>query len=230
MNKVCLLVLLIGVGTFICFPGFAQNNQDTTERITHIKQILAKDELSARNWYYNWMIGYSTVTVLQIAGSCLFHSVGTKQDMALGAISSGLGIAGTALSAFKPGFGKFNRLPCPFDKKDSLQYAEDLLKQAALTEKEARSWKVHVICGAINAGSGLITWICFKRSVWDGLEIFLINTAVTEFQIWSSPYRAYKDYNEYYRHKQVQTLHSYTCRLKCTAGITPGSVLLRLSF
>lgn len=107
-----------------------------------------------------------------------------------------------------------------------LQYAEDLLKQAALTEKEARSWKIHAICDAINAGSGLITWICFNRSVWDGLEIFLINTAVTEFQIWTSPYRAYKDYNEYYRHKQVQT----TRRLNFTAEVTPGSVLLRLSF
>ena len=77
-------------------------------------------------------------------------------------------------------------------------YSEEMLKEIAEREKEGRSWKMHALTGAVNLSTGLITWLGFKRSVWDGLEIFALNTAVTELQIWTQPTRAIKDYKNYY--------------------------------
>jgi hypothetical protein len=56
---------------------------------------------------------------------------------------------------------------------------------------------MHVVTGVVNIGSGLITWLGFKRTFWDGVENFAINTVITEAQIWTQPTRAVKDYQDY---------------------------------
>jgi len=48
---------------------------------------------------------------------------------------------------------------------------------------------------ALGAATSLLG---FKRTIWDGLENFAINTAITEAQIWSQPIRAKKDYQNYF--------------------------------
>jgi len=224
------------IGILLCLSIIAQHRFSDTvniERIKHISHILSRDESSVKTWYYGWLAGYSAATVAQITGSCFSKDIRSKQDLTLGAVTSGLGIIGMFLSPVKPLQGKTSdRFSLCFPGKDTvnLQYAEYLLEKTALAERKARSWKTHAICGAVNLGSGLITWICFKRSVWDGLEIFMINTAITEFQIWSSPYRAYKDYNNYCNNKFGKIFHPNVSKLDFTVGVAPGAISLRLSF
>ena len=66
-------------------------------------------------------------------------------------------------------------------------------------EKEGRSWKIHAVTGVVNIGSGLITWLGFRRTVWEGVENFALNTFITETQIWTQPTRALKDYQNFCR-------------------------------
>ena len=80
-----------------------------------------------------------------------------------------------------------------------LRIAEQLFKLNALTEKAGRSWEIHALNEAVNLSSGLITWIAYKRTVWDGVANFLLNSAITETQIWTQPTRTFKDYEEYCR-------------------------------
>ena len=67
----------------------------------------------------------------------------------------------------------------------------------AKREKSGKSWKIHALNGAVNLGSGLITWLGFKRSVWDGIINFAMNSAISELQILTQPTRTLKAYNLY---------------------------------
>ncbi|MCK7538546.1 MAG: hypothetical protein MZV63_50095 [Marinilabiliales bacterium] len=58
------------------------------------------------------------------------------------------------------------------DHPMSPEETSELLKMLAVREKEGRSWKTHAIAGAVNLSSGLITWLGFKRTVWDGIGEF----------------------------------------------------------
>lgn len=42
--------------------------------------------------------------------------------------------------------------------------------------------------------SSFITWLAFKRSVWDGVSNFLVNSAITKTQIWTQSTSTLIDY------------------------------------
>jgi hypothetical protein len=196
---------------FIVFiiQALAVSGQDTisdsliTERLQDINKLLEKDIINARGWWYGWLAGYSVATVGQ--GIVYFSSdnKSTRQDMALGAATTFLGAIGQLLTPIVPksssaGDSRIAQSGSP-DQFKELYNSEELLKELALREKAGRSWKIHAVTGAVNVGSGLITWLAFKRSFWDGVEIFALNTVITETQIWTQPARAIKDYKNYCR-------------------------------
>jgi len=74
-----------------------------------------------------------------------------------------------------------------------------MLKAIAIKEKNGKTWQIHVLYSAFNLSSGLITWLGFKRSVWDGVGNFALNTIVSEIQIWTQPTQSVKDYQSYCR-------------------------------
>jgi hypothetical protein len=85
--------------------------------------------------------------------------------------------------------------------------AEKMLRQNALDEKIGKSFKTHAISTAVNLGSGLVTWLGFKRNIWAGLGNFALNEVITETQIFTQPRRAMKDYDNYvnkYKFSPVQ--------------------------
>jgi len=198
--KITLLIIFI----FKLFPlpgQVSQSDSITTEKSEYINKLLDQDKKNAQIWWYGWLIGYSAATVGQGIVYFSTDNKSTKQDMALGAATTLLGAAGQLLAPLVP------KTLSVKDSKDAdnitsqfpntLNYSEELLKEIAMREKKGRSWKMHALTGAVNISTGLITWLSFKRSVWDGVEIFAINTVVTELQIWTQPTRAIKDYKNY---------------------------------
>ncbi len=198
--KIALLIIFI----FKLFPLPGQvstSDSIISEKLEYINNLLNQDKKNAQIWWYGWLIGYSAATVGQGIVYFSTDKKSTKQDMALGAATTALGAAAQIFSPLVPG-----NLSVKYSKNDGimpsqfpndLSYSEELLKEIAAREKKGRSWKMHAITGAVNISTGLITWLGFKRSVWEGLEIFAINTAVTELQIWTQPARAIKDYKNY---------------------------------
>jgi len=172
-----------------------------TERLQDIHKMLDQDLINAQRWWYVWLAGYSAGTVGQGIVYFSSESKSTKQDMALGSAVSFLGVVGQLLTPMVPrsssvGDSQIAQSISP-DQLKELYNSEELMKALALREKEGRSWKVHAVTGAVNIGSGLITWLGFKRSFWDGVENFALNTVITETQIWTQPTRAIKDYKNY---------------------------------
>jgi hypothetical protein len=160
-----------------------------------------KDMAGAERWWYGWLAGYSAATVGQ--GVIWFTSDDKtlRQDMALGAATTFLGAMGQLITPVKPKSSDYPtyREYASGEKSFSPDQADALLKALAAREKEGRSWKTHAIAGVVNLGSGLITWLGYKRTFLDGLENFAINTAITEAQIWTQPMKAVRQYEKYLR-------------------------------
>lgn len=65
-------------------------------------------------------------------------------------------------------------------------------------ETRARKWQAHLLCTSVNLASGLVTWLGFHRTVWDGVANFALNCVITETQIRSQPLKAKRALREYH--------------------------------
>ena len=165
------------------------------------QKVVNHDRKSAQRWWYGWLAGYSAATAGQGIVYFTTDEKATRQDMALGAATTFLGAVGVLLTPIVPPKSSYEvpdiRASDSVNVYFDIANSEKLLKEIAQREKEGRSWKFHAVSGAVNIGSGLITWLGFKRSLMDGVVNFAINTVITETQIWTQPVRAIKDYQKY---------------------------------
>jgi hypothetical protein len=205
------------------------------ERLQTIQQMLEQGKSNANRWWYGWLIGYSAATIAQGAIGLTSDAKATRQDMALGAVTTFLGAMGQIITPMVPGSAP-NRLAgiaenTPEERKEKLFKAEKLLKDCAIRESEGRSWQAHAITGAANLGSGLIVWLGFKRSVWEGLGNFALNTVITEAQILTQPTRAIHDYDNYLRtHQSGQKLGHRKPDWNWLVNIYPGGLGISVMF
>jgi hypothetical protein len=232
------LVLLITVLVLLLSfskPAAAQNIASDSlviERLSEIKIMLKDERLWDNRWWYGWLGAYSAATLVQTGVWIGADDLSTRQDMALGAATTFIGAAGQMISPLKPNheWQRIGQLPerTPEEKRIKLMESEKLLQQNALNEKIGRSFKTHALCTVVNLGSGLVTWLGFKRSIWAGLGNFALNEAITETQIFTQPRRAIKDYKNYvnrYKFSPVQP-----SPISLSLNVYPGGISLLLKF
>ena len=211
------------------------SDSSAMERIHGIQNTLNRNEVNTKRWWYGWLAGYSAATAIQGGMVILSDSKTTRQDMGLGAFTTFIGAIGQFITPIVPEnvADSLSRLPENSSQNRLLKVhqAETLLKEAALKEKEARSWQIHALSSVVNLSSGLITWLGFKRTVWDGVTNFALNSLVTEVQIWSTPSRAMKDYRIYckkYYPGEKQSFCTYKSEL--FVAFYPGIVKIKIVF
>lgn len=225
----------------LCFYANIAYSQDITSdsvkinKIRFIEESIRKDEQKTRLWWNGWLIGYGAATVGQGAVYFISNDKSLKQDMALGAFTTILGFANQFISSLKltKDFEQLELLPSnsPDEKDKKLQFAEELLKEHARCEILARNWQSHALCGVVNIGGGLITWLGFKRTIWDGIANFALNTAITEAQIWTSPLRAKKDYENYLKKYGTSDYSlSYKQEIDWYFNVFPGGAGIKIVF
>jgi hypothetical protein len=223
------------------FQLFSLNGQDIAsdsliaERLQDIQKLLHQDRMNAQRWWYGWLTAYSAATVGQGIVYFSVENKATKQDMALGSATTFLGAMGQLITPIVPRTSSFrdSRIPenVSEDQFIKLDYSEELLKEIALREKAGRSWKVHAVTGVVNVGSGLITWLGFKRTVWEGVGNFALNTVITETQIWTQPTRAIKDYQNYCKKYYSGSGPGVSKPEKeCFVRVYPGGIAIKLLF
>ena len=234
--KQCLLVLLIlliaSLPTNHVIAQSIPADSLVVERLSSIRHIIDREKINTGRWWYGWLAAYSAATIVQTSVCITSEDLSTRQDMALGAVTTLLGAAGQFISPVKPirDWQRISQLPevTEADKISKLAESEKLLQQIALNEKIGRSWKTHAVCSAVNLGTGLVTWLGFKRSVWAGLGVFAINTSITETQILSQPKRAMKEYDKYiqkYGNNPVQP-----SPISLSLNVYPGGISMLLKF
>jgi hypothetical protein len=173
------------------------------ERLADIRRSLESGAPNAGRWWTGWLIGYGAATVGQGIICATSKDKRLRQDMALGAVTTGLGVIGQLLTPMIPADApaRLAALPenDPDERLNKLDRAETLLWECAVREEEGRSWKMHALTGVVNLGSGLVAWLGFKRCAGDGIANFALNSVITEAQIWTQPTRAVRDYKDYIR-------------------------------
>jgi len=205
------------------------------ERIQVIQTMLDKGKKNANVWWYGWLVGYGTATLAQGAVCFFSDKPEIRQDMALGAVTTLLGMGGQIIAPMVPGVapGKLEDISegTPEENIKKLQEAEKLLEECATREKEGRSWKIHVLDGAVNISCGFIVWFGFQRTFLEGVENVAINTAICEAQIFSQPTRSIKDYNQYcQKYKPGQNLVCREPEVTWSFTMIPGGIGIRLLF
>lgn len=205
------------------------------EEIRNLSELANQDRVRAQTWWYGWLGGYSTATAGQGIVYFTSEDKSLRQDMALGAATTFLGAMGQLLTPMLPKDAKYRRptggYNAPGAEPLSSKESAELLKALALREKEGRSWKVHAVAGAVNLGSGLITWLGFKRTFLDGLGNFALNTVITEAQIWTQPTRAIKNYERFCREQNPgEAQAAYKPVSEWTLNVYPGGFSVRLDF
>jgi hypothetical protein len=184
-----------------------------SQRINFLQKSLKSDQKGTKQWWYSWLGLYGVATVGQGAVFFTSNEKGTRQDMALGAATTFVGVLGQFISPFQP--KPFADTLCkmseydPAERLSKMTQLEKLLTDRAYMETEARKWKAHLLPTAINLASGLVTWVGFHRTVWDGAANFALNCVITESQIWSQPIRAkraLRQYNERFDKGNVSIL------------------------
>jgi hypothetical protein len=203
--------------------------------IQDLRELANQDRARAQAWWYTWLGGYSAATAGQGIVYFTSEDKSLRQDMALGAATTFLGAVGQLLTPMLPKDATYGRPTGGYNAAGaeplSYEQSAELLKALALREKEGRSWKVHAVAGAVNIGSGLITWLGFKRTFLDGLGNFALNTVITEAQIWTQPTRAIRDYERYYR-EQGMTGNQGIAKPESewTVNVYPGGFSVRFDF
>lgn len=178
--------------------GQANSFRSDSVRLQQLVQQVQHNEKAASTWWVTWIGLYASATLGQGVVAYLSPDKSTRQDMVLGAGTTLLGMVGQFITPVKSGYN-----PGLFDQGSGLDHAgrlkqlsqaEALLAFQANIARSGRSWQTQALFGTVNVASGLITWLGFKRSVWEGVANFALNTAITEIQIYSQPVRAVKDY------------------------------------
>ena len=162
------------------------------------------------------------------------NDVGVRQDMALGTSTAMLGVIGQLVMPLNPGYKAEILSDMPEstqeDRLKKLYNAEEMLKAIAIKEKNGKTWQIHVLYCGVNLSSGLITWLGFKRSVWDGVEIFALNTIVSEIQIWTQPTQSVKDYQNYCRKYKSGSPIVYKSKPIYYVSAYPGGIRIKVLF
>jgi hypothetical protein len=220
--------------------GFASAQDDLSdstisERLRIVEKILSEGKPDGNRWWYGWLVGYSAATIVQGTVAFISEEKCTRQDMALGATTTFLGAAGQILTPMIPAKAPDRLSLIPERTREEritkLTEAERLLKESAMMEMKGRSWKTHALYSVVNLGSGLITWKCFDRSIWAGVENFALNSVITELQIFTQPTRAMKAYKNYQKNCAAGPEQSYLPNDSYwTAHVYPGGIVICFIF
>lgn len=233
--EVLLLLVIIGLKPLGLNAQNEVADSIVAQRLYYLKTALDRDKLNTQRWWYGWLGAYSVATVGQAAVYFGSDNKSLKQDMALGAATTILGVAGQFISPLIPGNEPERLISLPGNTLDErlkkMAFAEELLKECATREKMARTWQNHILCTSVNVAGGLITWLGFKRTVWAGIGNFALNTVITEAQIWTQPTFAHRKYKNYYNnYLNTEKTYSYVPEVNWYINAYPGGVGLKVVF
>jgi len=189
-----LLLASVRAGAVECAPirggSPALVHVDAEVRLAFLRDGLRSAAHRARLWSWGWGLGYSALTVGQLAITPLFNS-DDRKDYYVGAFGSAVGV--TALLA-RPlrvmGDQRWleRRLAATpgADPCARLAEAERLLLRDAASEEEHQRWFVHAGNFAFNAGLGLVLAFWFQHYRAAATNT-IIGITIGEIQLYTMP-------------------------------------------
>lgn len=193
--------LLALAGPATAQAGASLSDAEVSARLAWIQNALDGGRHSARLWSWGWAAGYGAATAGQLVARSSAGDDEQRQDLAVGAATTGLGLVGLAIFPVEAGEmpDRLRELPAdtPEARRARLAEAERFLRKAAAQESQGRSWKSHAAAAAVNLAAGLVIWKHYDRPAEDGLLTFAVGQLVSEAQILTQPTRAIHALRDY---------------------------------
>ena len=199
-------IVLMACITLLSSAAMAQkagalSDEQVKERLNYIQTNLDGGQAGAQAWWYGWMGGYTVLTGAQLGIAFSTSEKETKQDMLVGGITSGLGLAGKLITPFTPAYApsRLRAMPgdTPEERRAKLAEAENYLKRSSEVEYDGRGWFNQTLNFVVNAGAAVFLCAYFKRPYEDGMFTFIVGMAISEVDIISQPMRATRDWKAY---------------------------------
>jgi len=207
------------------------------EKIAFIENSLQAMHSNVSSWQYSWYTTYSLLAAGQGTNYFFSENLGVKQGMALGVITSSLGLGGMLTKPLKSNKALKILVKLPEntveERKIKLQMAEELLKKSSVREMERKNWQSHATAGAVNLTAGLITWLGFDKTIKDGLITFGISTIIAELNFLTQPKKSiktYKAYKQKYNSPDAGFSYLKKQRVNWFLSASPTGFRLNLSF
>jgi hypothetical protein len=212
----------------------AETRSSGEMQTTGLREMVLHDASSVNRWWWGWLGGYSAATIGQGIAGITADKLSFRQDMFLSAATTLMGAAGQLVSPVQPvKFRKWRDLGNSVGSEQTRNYEYlKYLEKMAVAEKKGRGWQMHLVSGAVNLTSGMVTWLGFKRTWKDGLVNFALNTVVTEAQIWSQPVKAKKYFSKLVEQGMIPEsfIHQRDPGYSFSIGTSGNVIRLALSF
>lgn len=223
----CLVLLHVSAQSLMAQQA-PLSDAEVTERINYIQGVLDQGQTAANVWWYGWLGGYGLLTAGQL-GVCHFaDDKELRQDMIIGSVTTVIGMFGVIIDDMEPGFlpDRLRVMPgdTPEQRRAKLAAAERYLRECAQREIDGWAWYNHVLAFLVNAGAGLVTWLCFDRPFTDGLINFAIGQVISEIQIFTQPRRAISDLRAYEERYNTAVQARAQAETEWFVTIIPGGV------
>lgn len=232
----CLIIMIVVMAFFSSFSK-AQDIPDSIvhQRIDFLQKSISSDQSGTIKWWVGWMAGYGALTAGQAAIWYSSDETRLRQDMATGAATTFLGMIGQFVSTYQPQHfaDKYSKLPegTPAERLNKMTQMEKFLTDRSALEVESRKWKAHLPSLGVNLASGLVTWVGFHRTVWDGVANFALNCVISESQIWTQPLRAKKELKRYHeKFGGTETTGIYRHEINYNFIVSAGGAGIRIVF
>jgi hypothetical protein len=232
-----LFVLPIFVITNTMFSQTTIQNTDNDslvkEKLAFIENAFQEMQSNSKVWKYGWYATFSALAISQGTIALTTDNKDLQKGMALGTATSFTGIGGLVTNPLQSikALKILQRMPANSveERRIKLEMAEKLVKKSSEREINGKHWKSHATAGAINLAAGMITWLGFEKSIWEGLQTFAISTAIAELQILTQPRKSIKAYKEYQSRFDANAKFSYRKKQQINWFVSASPIGFRLN-
>lgn len=192
------LTLLLNIALPCSARAQSACDAQTAARIDFLESRLDAGRTRAAWWYYGWLSFFAVGVGVQ--GTRAAVTGGHDADLLSGAIKAAIGVTELALRPLPGRRGAAESRAIPEDSQQNctlrLDIAERTLERAAEQGHTRTSWLQHLSSLAINLTASVLV-----DTVWDderrAWESFAISEAVSEVHLWTHPWRAIGDLEDY---------------------------------
>lgn len=200
-----LLVVLAGALACSLSPSAARAEPPDAEvaaRLAFLDARLEAGTAAADRWWYGWFAGFGALTLGQYGIALAIKDPGFRADMAVGAVTSSLGLLPLGALPFTPRLAaaELRALPegRPGERRRKLARAEALLRKSAEAVAFRRSWLAHLAGDGVSIASGFVLAGAYHR-VRSGILNGIVGVAIVELQIFTLPRAPIADQEAYAR-------------------------------
>jgi hypothetical protein len=211
----------------------APPDEEVQARLHFLRDKLQAGVTTNMLWYAGWSSFYGAAMVAQLARVGFTDNTAERADLIVSASKATIGVVARLLRPPSAIHGSRELTGMPErtaeERWRKVVRAEALLARNAKESDQRYSWIAHTVNLALNIGGGLIVWLGYDDFV-RGASSAGIGIIVGEVQIWSQPWRAKRDWQEYQRRFGARAAVPSSVRLTFTPAVIPSGAGAMIGF